>query len=340
MLRLLSILLALALAASTAGCGGGGHRSASPRNSSPGAAAQGQFAGGGFAGDEADDGVEVPDVSNGDGDDAWQLVEDAELDPTFADANEDPGFDSSRDGTGCDVTDQDPAAGETVEPEDEVEVTIDCAQVDWENQEGPGWEAFSDGYQSGFDDGCEELFSESPDGSLYEDDSKYTSGDCQNLNPGDASNASDVPTEAPEDPESAGSEVGELDGCQALFEEQGVYSLNWGEDSITEGDCPVGSYVPPAPKKTTTHTETADSICSAADGVEPIRVDKGKINCSGARALWQEYMRRAPGEGIGSGGFLNLEGWTCFAAPPVEVEKSGGCDRTDHSAGFTVLKME
>jgi hypothetical protein len=40
-------------------------------------------------------------------------------------------------------------------------------------------------------------------------------------------------SDVPDDPESAGTEVGELDGCQALFEQEGIASLNYGTDSIT-----------------------------------------------------------------------------------------------------------
>ena len=58
----------------------------------------------------------------------------------------------------------------------------------------------------------------SPDGSLYEDDVEYTAIDCQNENPGDASDASDIPTDVPDDPEGAGMDVGELDGCTAMFD--------------------------------------------------------------------------------------------------------------------------
>jgi hypothetical protein len=235
----------------------------------------------------------VPDVSGEDGAQAVSDVEDASLQPSLADANDDPGFDSSRDATDCEVTNQDPSAGESVDEGDEVTITVDCAQVDWSNQEGAQWEAFNDAYTSSFDDGCEALFDQSPDGSLYEDDIEYTALDCQNENPGDASDASDVPTDVPDDAEGAGSELGELDGCQALFENQGVTSLNYGTDSITEADCPVGgsaSARPPATSKTPTRSKAqrhAGETCSAkeADGTPIIlKVTDGQINCAGATA--------------------------------------------------------
>lgn len=119
-------------------------------------------------------------------------------------------------------------------------ITIDCAQVDWENQQGAQWAAFDDAYQSGFDDGCQALFDQSPNGSFYEDDIEYIATDCQNLNPGDAAEGSDVPSDVPDDPETAGAELGQLDGCQALFTEGTVLTLNYGTDSYTDANCPLG----------------------------------------------------------------------------------------------------
>ena len=81
---------------------------------------------------------------------------------------------SSRDASDCEVTDQDPAAGELGSEGDEVIITVDCAQVDCENREGAQWDAFNEAYQSSFDVGCQALFDESPTGSLYGDDVQYT----------------------------------------------------------------------------------------------------------------------------------------------------------------------
>jgi hypothetical protein len=279
--------------------------------------------------DTADDGsIEVPDVSSGNGAQAVSDVEDAGLEATLADTNEDPSFDGSRDATGCDVTDQDPAPGELAAESDEVIVTVDCAQVDWENQEGAQWDAFNEAYQSWFDDGCQALFDESPTGSLYEDDVEYTAVDCQNENPGNAAEASDVPTDVPDDPEGAGTELGELEGCQALFENQSVFSLNYGTDSITEAECPVGTSASAAPRRTKPKTpagstgpskqragtvSAGDSCKSKLTDGTPItlRVTEGEIKCAGATALLNEWLRRAPNEGTGSGGDLKLYGWEC-----------------------------
>ena len=105
-------------------------------------------------------------VSSDDGAQAVSAVEDAGFEPTLADANDDPGFDSARDASGCEVTEQDPSAGEFGNEGDEVIITVDCAQVDWENREGAQWDAFNEAYQSSFDDGCQALFDESRTGSL------------------------------------------------------------------------------------------------------------------------------------------------------------------------------
>lgn len=137
---------------------------------------------------------EIPDLIGEDGADAVAAIEDLGLTVALVDAHDDPGFDESRDPSGCEVTDQDPHGGERSLPDEgTVILTVDCAQVDWDNREGPDWEDFSSGYSDGFDDGCEALFDESPTGVLYEDDDEYSVFDCRLENPGDASMASDVP---------------------------------------------------------------------------------------------------------------------------------------------------
>ena len=324
-------LLLLTLVLAIAGCASGG-------------------TGGSGDGDVADEsGIEVPDASGGDGADAVSSVEDAGLTATLADANDDPGFDSSRDATGCEVTDQDPAADDTAAEDDEVTITVDCSQVDWDNRDGPGWEAFSDAYGSGFDDGCQQLFNESPTGSLFENGVEYTATDCQNDNPGDGSDASDIPDEVPDDPEAAGTEAGELDGCQALFEQEGVSTLNYGADTLTEDDCPVGATAA-APSQTDTGpgTTSAPSATTGRGSGGPctgkrpdgrtvvVRVEKGKVNCSGAVALTNEWLRRAPSEGRGSSGALTLDGWDCAGARATQAPRLGSCSRTDGSAAFSI----
>jgi hypothetical protein len=331
------LLLLVILSVGLAACGSAESGSSEDASSSAAKLSASDGDRGEFADDADGGGVEIPDASFGDAADAWSATEDAGLTPVFADANQDVFFDSTRDGTGGDVIDQSPAAGEMAAEGDEVEITIDCSQVDWENGEGPAWEDFNDAYSSSFDEGCQELFDESPDGSLYEDDTEYSVYDCQNLNPGDGSEASDVPTDVPDDPESAGAELGELDGCQALFEQEGVYSLNWGEDSITEADCPVGSAYVAAPRP---GRKRASKPCAGeqADGTPiAVRTEQGKVNCAGAVALWQEFLKRAPTEGMGSSGYTKFEGWACAGAPAADTSHYGNCERLDKTASFTVL---
>jgi hypothetical protein len=338
----LSALLATMLCTAGLGCG-----SAAPDRTAPSA-----------DDDSAQDELVIPDVSGGDGDDAASAVEQAQLEPVLADANDDPSFDSGRDATGCDVTDQDPAAGAPAEEGDEVTITVDCSQVDWENQEGPQWEAFDEAYQAAFDDGCQQLFDQSPNGSLFEDDTEYTAIDCQNENPGDASEASDVPGDVPDDPEDAGTELGQLDGCQSLFEQESVISLNYGQTSYTENDCPVGAPVAAqAPSKTTASktatTKTSASSTSRArtgeicggtkDDRTPLTLDitKGSVKCSGAVALFNEWLRRAPNEGQGSGGALKLYGWTCVGALATQAPRMGTCERAGNDAAeFEVYEAD
>jgi hypothetical protein len=348
--RIVSVLLALVLGVAVGGCGDAAHGQASRDSATeqPAGAGDDRTANDGYEDDGYEnDAIDVPDVSGQDGSAAQSDVGAAGLTATFADANHDPGFDSGRDGSGCEVTDQDPPAGETAADGDEVQITIDCAQVDWDNHEGSGWEAFSDAYSSSFDDGCQALFGESPDGALYEDDVQYMVGDCHNLNPGDGSEASDIPADVPDDPEAAGAELGELDGCRALFDEQGVYSLNWGEDSITSDDCPitagVSAPVPHKKKAGRSHTKRPGQGCSGtqADGMPlALKIDKGTINCSGAQALWREFIGRAPTEGAGSSGAMTLDDWECAAATAAEAPRLGGCNRVDDSAAFTVYSGE
>lgn len=315
--RLIMILLATLFAVAAAGCG---------TESGPAPDAEDRA----YISEE--DGIEVPDVSYEDGADAVFAVEDEGLTAALIDVNGD-----FRDGTGCEVVDQSPAAGEIVADGDEVEITVDCAHVDWENQEGPGWDAFNDGYANGFDEGCQELFDQSPDGSLYEDDYEYTVADCQNLNSGDGSAASDVPADAPDDPESAGVEIGRLDGCQALFAERGVWSLNWGTDSYTEDDCPVDTYVAPPPRERKPKLTSDGCAAEQSDGTPiAIEVDRGEINCTGAEALWIEFLRRAPTEGRGSSGVVEIDGWICAGAMLSEAPRAGSCSRADNSASFDV----
>lgn len=342
-MRLLLCLLAIVcLGGFTAGCGSSSSDSGGLDEASADVSAD-------------DGGIEVPDVSGGDGAEAVSAIEAEGLTATLADADDDPYFDSSRDATGCDVEDQDPATGEMIAEGDEVTITVSCAQVDWENHEGSAWESFTEAYRSGFDSGCEALFNESPDGSMYEDDTEYTALDCQNENPGDASSA-DIPDDVPGDPEAAGTELGELDGCTSMFDNGTVSSLNYGESSWTEADCPIGGAVAEpedlrgdesggsgGSKKSSSSVKSSGETCTGAqaDGTRiTMQVESGEVACSGAEALWNEYLRRAPNEGVGSGGAVKLEGWSCIAAPAAQAPRAGSCDAANDSGSFTVAAGE
>jgi hypothetical protein len=71
-----------------------------------------------------------------------------------------------------------------------------------------------------------------------------------------------------------------------------------------------------------------------------MQVNDGKISCVGAEALWNEYLRRAPREGVGSGGAVSLEGWSCIAAPLGQAPRAGSCDADDDSGSFSVTTSE
>jgi hypothetical protein len=106
------------------------------------------------------------------------------------DSTDDTG-DIGREPTGCSVEDQEPAGGDTAAEGDEITLTLDRRQVDWEDQEGDLRDNFSTAYSDGFNAACDALFDLSPDGSLYVGDTEYTNVDCTNLEPDPA----DAPTE-------------------------------------------------------------------------------------------------------------------------------------------------
>jgi hypothetical protein len=117
------------------------------------------------------------------------------------------------------------------------------AQDAWDNQDGPDWEAFNDAYVSGWEEGCDDAFDGSPDGSLYDQGEEFTADDCYANEPFDASDA-EVPIDVPDDPTTAGEELGAQDGCESAFEElppDGLGALYYGEDEYDDSVCPVAS---------------------------------------------------------------------------------------------------
>ena len=342
-MRRTALLLATAAClAAFCGCGG----SSTSRTASEAEPA----AGWAVEDDASEDGtptIEVPDVG---GQDGWAAVSDAEAEGfavVLEDATEDPHFDPTRDPDGCEVLDQDPAAGAELEEGAEVTLFVDCRQVDWDNQEGSVWDDFDSAYQRGFDDGCDALFAISPDGYLYENDSEYTVLDCTLVRPGSAAEATDLPAEFPEEPETEGAALGALDGCQMMFSENFISTLSYGEDTVSDLDCESIAATVAAPpaiesagkKSRRGERAAAGSSCSKQlpDGTPIVlEVNRGDINCDGAAALWAEYVRRAPTEGTGSAGYVELDGWSCASASPNEAPRLGSCGNLSDRTEFAV----
>jgi hypothetical protein len=105
----------------------------------------------------------------------------------------------------------------------------------WENGTSEAWDAFASAYASGWEEGCQALFDQSPDGKLYYDDEPYDSSDCPSSI--DPRINGDMPAGVPDDPTSEGDALGRAAGCIALFDNVLVPSLNWGTDSYTKTDC-------------------------------------------------------------------------------------------------------
>ena len=202
-------------------------------------------------------------------------------------------------------------------------------QSEWEDQEGEDWELFADAYESGYYSGCEDMFAVSPDGSLYYDGYEYTEFDCQGYF-FDASEEDDIPYDVPDDPESLGEALGYEEGCGAVFEQEALFALYHGQDEFTADDC--GLYGAPVA------VPPSEPIgCSSGAGGFEIVVETGAVDCDGALALWAEYIARAPNEGQGSGGFLELYGWLCSSASAGFAPRVGSCARADGSGEFSVF---
>lgn len=175
--------------------------------------------------DGAPAGALVPDVLGMDGADAESEIDSASLTAYYAE----------NDPAGCEVTDQTPAADDEVAEGDQVEITLDCRQRDWENQDGDDWRSYSDTFDSAAQEGCEALFGETRNGYLYEDDQEYSALDCASASLPTADE--DPPPDVPDDPESDGGRAGFDGGCAALFESLYSYTLYWGNDAYSEDDC-------------------------------------------------------------------------------------------------------
>jgi hypothetical protein len=270
--------------------------------------------------------IEVPDVVGEDGAFAVSDLEGS----GFTAALVDQAGDYRDDGSGCTVEDQDPVGGDEGVEGDEVTVALDCRSVDWENQEGDVWDEFTVGYESGFEEGCEALFDLSPDGSLYEGDTEYTSFDCPTPDVFDAG----YPADVPDDPEAEGHDLGFEDGCDALFDDVALsYELYYGEDAYTADDCKAQGGVA-APSELTPSdgggTGDASRDCppgAAGQFVVSVRPISGQVNCPGATALWKAYLSAAPEQGQGSSGYTEIDGWGCLTAKPPEGPRLGSCSK-------------
>lgn len=113
------------------------------------------------------------------------------------------------------------------------------SQDDWDNQEGEAWDLFSEAYVAGWEEGCNFVYDESPDGNLYDQGEQFSVEDCIAAEPYDASEASDLPYDVPDDPEFDGNQLGQHDGCVAAFVDTTDDALFWGDDvALDESDCP------------------------------------------------------------------------------------------------------
>jgi hypothetical protein len=54
---------------------------------------------------------------------------------------------------------------------------------------------------------------------------------------------------------------------------------------------------------------------------------KGKVNCSGATALWKAYLSAAPSQGQGSSAYTEIDGWGCLTAKIPEKPRLGSCSK-------------
>ena len=88
-------------------------------------------------------------------------------------------------------------------------------------------------------------------------------------------------------------------------------------------------------KQTAAGTVSAGDSCRSrlTDGTAiTLKVTEGEVNCAGAAALLNEWLRRAPNEGTGSGGDLKLYGWECVGAPAAQSPRIGSCRRAGANA--------
>lgn len=71
-----------------------------------------------------------------------------------------------------------------------------------------------------------------------------------------------------------------------------------------------------------------------------VEVLRGKVRCSGAEALWNEYLRRAPDEGVGSGAAVDVEAGLVAARRSGLQPRLGECSADDSSGAFAVREAK
>ena len=212
-----------------------------------------------------------------DSDDPGDLVEDLQFEGFEVDVALESGEGvNSSEVSECLLVSVNPAG--SVEVGELIEVVVDCGQRDWDDRNGDAWEAFAAAYAEGYEDGCEELFDGSPDGSLYLDGLEYTSIDCPFVSELslEVEQAASIPSEIPDAPELEGERIGRTDGCSAMLDSVGG-ALYYGYDEFNETYCQdweVAGYFPddPATPVLTSgfQSPTGNIRCAAASDLSSV----------------------------------------------------------------------
>lgn len=110
-------------------------------------------------------------------------------------------------------------------------------------------------------------------------------------------------------------------------------------ESADAGRYPSTGPIPPDdPDSRVDDTQALEELCSMqVDGVGlSIQLRRGEVECQTARKVWREYKRRAPSEGEGSSGFVEMGSWGCSSPPATEVLRQGTCENIDAGVEFSV----
>jgi hypothetical protein len=171
---------------------------------------------------QGDDGyLPVPDVTGLDVDQAMTSIRDGFLTPVLSG--------DARRRAACVVVRQSPTVDDWAVTDEKVTLDVDCS--------GAGDDGFEAGYREGFDAGCEQLFAETEEGTLYANDVGYGLDDCRRLRPDPAPRVDAVATAGGADETELGRRAGRRDGCRALFAEAGVNGFGAGSVTVTIDGC-------------------------------------------------------------------------------------------------------